>query len=192
MYIGVPAITPLREMLVMLLQLDPRAAAAVLDALLAAGGLDEDAPHGLGGGREEVAAMVPPVAVGRADQPELRFVDQGGRLEGVAGRFGCQSGGGELAQLVVDEREELGDGVALPASHARQDTRHLAHGRLRECRRARPSATPPHPFAGFERDGVRRRADPVEPRLRSLPTEAIDECINFGRTGLRQGRYVRR
>ncbi len=79
--------------------------AAVLGGLLAACGFDEDAPHGLGRGGKEVAAMVPPVAVGRADQPEVRFVDQGGRLEGVADRLGGQTGGGETAKLVVDQRQ---------------------------------------------------------------------------------------
>jgi hypothetical protein len=56
--------------------------AAVLVGLLAAGVLDEDAPHGLGRRGEEVTASVEAVI---PDQPQVRFVDQGGSIEGVAG-----------------------------------------------------------------------------------------------------------
>ena len=47
-------------------QLDPAAAAAPLQPLLAAGVLDEDAAHGLGRRGEEVAAAVPQAGPGRA------------------------------------------------------------------------------------------------------------------------------
>ena len=96
---------------------------AVLFPPLAAGGLDEDAAHGLGGGGEEVAAMVPLVAVGRANQPEVRFVDEGGRLKRVAGRFGGQPGGGEAAQFVVDQRQQLSSGVGVAPVHRAQQLR---------------------------------------------------------------------
>ena len=97
---------------------DARPAAALLRGPLAAGVLDQDAAHGLGGGREEVAAAVPVLGVGRADEPEVRLVDQGGGLEGLAGLLAGQPGGGELAQLVVDEREQLGGGLWVPGRAA--------------------------------------------------------------------------
>src|SRR5262249_1953751 len=50
--------------------------AAVLLAPLAAGILDEDAPHGLGGGGEEVPLTVPPPIPRPVNEPEVRLVDQ--------------------------------------------------------------------------------------------------------------------
>ena len=58
--------------------------------------------------------------VGRADQPEVRLVDEGGRLEGLAGRLGGQPAGGELPQLVVHEREHSAAGGRSPAAAARR------------------------------------------------------------------------
>src|SRR5206468_1836149 len=88
-------------------EVDADAAAAALEAALAAGALDEDAAHRLGGGGEEVPAVGPvgrPVGV---HQPDERLVDQGGRLERVAGLLAGEVGGCQAAQLVVNEREQL-------------------------------------------------------------------------------------
>ena len=41
------------------------------------------------------------------DQPQVRLVDEGGGIEGVAGRFVGQVARRKLAQLVVDQRQEL-------------------------------------------------------------------------------------
>ena len=49
-------------------------------ALLAAGLLDQDAAHGLGGGGKEMAPAVP-VSLRRADQPQVRLVDEGSGLQ---------------------------------------------------------------------------------------------------------------
>ena len=46
-------------------------------------------------------------------------MDKCGRLESVAGRFVCQADGSELAEFVVDKREEVGPGLrGSPASMA--------------------------------------------------------------------------
>jgi hypothetical protein len=58
-------------------QFDPVTAATVLAGPLPTGGIDEDAAHGFRGG-EDVSAIVPAAFVGRADEPEVRLVDQGG------------------------------------------------------------------------------------------------------------------
>jgi hypothetical protein len=99
--------------------LDPLPAAAVFGPLLASGGLHHDPPHGLRGGSEEVAARVPRPLFS-ADQPKVRLVDQGGRLKGVAGRLGGQAGGGEAAQFVVNQRQELRGGVRVAPVHGAQ------------------------------------------------------------------------
>ena len=61
--------------------------APVLVAHFAAGVLDENAAHGLGGGREEVGATVPVLGLYTSHQPYVRLVDQRGRLQGLAGLF---------------------------------------------------------------------------------------------------------
>ena len=72
-------------------------------------------------GGEEVAATVPPLGVGGADQPEVRLVDQGGRLQGVAGRLGGELGGGEATQLGIDQREQLGGGARVALGDGVED-----------------------------------------------------------------------
>ena len=62
-----------------------RSLAAVLPGLLAAGVLDQDPPHGLGRGGEEVAAALPALDPFRVDQSQVRLVNQGRRLESLPG-----------------------------------------------------------------------------------------------------------
>src|SRR5262245_17604524 len=50
--------------------------AAAFRPALAAGGLDEDAAHGLGGGGEEVATAVPATVVAPPDQPKVGLMNQ--------------------------------------------------------------------------------------------------------------------
>ena len=78
----------------------PGPAAPVLEALLAPGGLDEDAAHGLGGGGEEVAPILPGPSFAIVDQPgrlRVRGSQPGeGVVEGdeVVTRLGRGGGGG--------------------------------------------------------------------------------------------------
>jgi hypothetical protein len=55
-----------------------------------------------------VAAPAPVLQLRPTYQAEVRLEDQGSRLEGLAGLLVRQPGGGRLAQLVVDERQQLG------------------------------------------------------------------------------------
>jgi hypothetical protein len=54
---------------------------------------------------EEVGAALPRHSLG-FDQPQVSFVDQVRRLQGVAGALPPQVAGRLAAQLLVDEREE--------------------------------------------------------------------------------------
>src|SRR5262249_2561360 len=114
-----------------------------------AGVLDEDAAHGLGGGGEEVAAPLPVRPRARADQPQVGLVDQGGRLQRLARLLLSQALGGEAAQLVVDQRQQLGGGVRIALLDGGQDAGDLGHvsdstGRKRrlETRKASRQSAP--------------------------------------------------
>jgi cell wall assembly regulator SMI1 len=91
-------------------EVGPRLAVAALLRPFRPGVIDENPPHGFGGSGEEVPATVELLI---ADQPQVSFVNQGGRVEGMAGGFGRHPSGGKLPQLVVDEREQLGGGLAV-------------------------------------------------------------------------------
>src|SRR5262249_57371755 len=86
---------------------------AAADTVLAAGVVDEDAAHGLGGRREEVHAAVPERLRAGADELEIRLVDQGRGLEGVSRPLASEAPGRQPAQLFVDERQELLGGVRV-------------------------------------------------------------------------------
>src|SRR5262249_31716901 len=82
-----------------------------------AGAIDEDAAHGLRCGGKEMSASVPVLLCAGADQAQIGLVDQGGGLERLSRLLVGELLGGELAQLVVDQRKEMlrGRGVALLA-----------------------------------------------------------------------------
>jgi hypothetical protein len=65
---------------------------------------DEDVPHRPRGGAEEVAAALP-AGVLIAHQAQVRFVDEGGRLQGLARRQSASHRGSQSAQLRVDDRQ---------------------------------------------------------------------------------------
>jgi hypothetical protein len=54
-------------------------------------------------------------------------VDQGGGVEGVAGGFGGHARGGELAHLVVHERQQVGRGPAVAGRGSIEETGHIRH-----------------------------------------------------------------
>ena len=83
---------------------DAFAAAAAFELAAGPGVFDEDAPHGLGGGEEELAA-VREVELAAGLEAEEDFVDQAGGLERVVGALGGHPPAGEGAELLVDERE---------------------------------------------------------------------------------------
>ena len=62
-----------------------------------------------------------------ADQPEVRLVDQGGGLERLPRLLVGQPGGGEPAQLVVDEREQVGGGLRVAGLDRGQDLGDVGH-----------------------------------------------------------------
>ena len=65
------------------------------------------------------------------DQPEVRLVDQGRGLERLAGLLLRQLLGGQLAQLVVDQRQELLGRLRVALLDGREDAGHVVHRHLR-------------------------------------------------------------
>jgi hypothetical protein len=119
-----------------LVQADAAPPAAMLGPPLAPGLVDEDAAHGLGGGGEEVAPAVPVLDLVHVHQPEVRLVDQGGGLEGLARLLLGQLLRRQPAQLLVDQQQLVG-GARVALLDGRQDARDLTHRRHRKSHRSR-------------------------------------------------------
>jgi hypothetical protein len=91
-------------------QVDTPPPAAVLGQVFPASILDEDSPHGLGGGGKEVTAALELLV---AEQSQVGFMDQGCGLEGVVGGLVSHSNGRQFPQLVINERKKLGSCVPV-------------------------------------------------------------------------------
>src|SRR5439155_24277595 len=77
-------------------------AAAVLGGPLAPGVVHVDEAHSLGRRREKVAVIVPATRASGADQTQVGFVDQRGRLQCLPRLLLRQLLGGQFTQLIVD------------------------------------------------------------------------------------------
>src|SRR5262249_22520794 len=122
---------------------------------LVPGPLHQDAPHRLGGGGEEVAAILPGRAVAVADQPEVRLVDQGRRLESLPRRLADELGLGEPAPLLIDDGQQLAGPLRLTPADRLQKLSHLAH-RRRPPPEGLPRASPHCPPTSMSRSVGRR------------------------------------
>ena len=87
------------------IEIDAAPLAAVLFPALAASLFNEYPPHGLGRRREEVPAAVPALDVLCVYQPQIRLVDEGRRLEGLARFLLSQPLRRQLPQLIVNQRQ---------------------------------------------------------------------------------------
>src|SRR6266568_954732 len=102
-------------------------AAAVFDPLLATRVLDEYAPHRLRCSSKEMPSAVPRPIL-RADQPQISFMHQGRGLQSLARHFLGHLVRGELAQLLVNERQQLFRSVGITLPYSVQNARDIAHG----------------------------------------------------------------
>ena len=85
---------------------------------LAAGSVDQDEVHGLRGGGEEVTAAC---ELAIADEPQVRLMDQGRGVECLARLLAGQPLGGQLAQLIVDQGQELLGDLRVAGVDGRED-----------------------------------------------------------------------
>jgi hypothetical protein len=67
-----------------------------------------------------------PREIGDADEPHVRLVHEGGGLEGDRAAFTREEGGGESAEFVVDEREEIPGGGVVTCLDGFEETGHFA------------------------------------------------------------------
>ena len=103
-----------------------RLVCAAFQTGLVPGLVNQDAPHGLGGGPEEMGTSAPLLLV-RTGQAQPGFVDERGGLQGLAGFLLRHPGGGELAQLLINEREQLIGGLGVTLLNAVEDACDVAH-----------------------------------------------------------------
>ncbi len=81
--------------------------------------IDEDATHHGGRDGDEVSSALPMYTL-LVRQPQIGFVNQGGRLEGVVGTFSAERPLRQGVQLVVDEGQYLPPGIWVSTVDAGQ------------------------------------------------------------------------
>src|SRR5262249_51301355 len=80
-----------------------------------------------GRGGEEVTAAIPLLLVLVADQTQVSFVHERGRLEGLTWLFAGELRCSEFAELVIDERQEFVGGLPVTLLDLRQDLGDVGH-----------------------------------------------------------------
>ena len=110
---------------------NPFPGAAALPGGFAAGTINKDAAHCLGGRSKEVAAAIPVARLFRIDQAEVRFMHQGRGLKRLPGLFLRHPFSSQFAQFVVDQRQQLLCGVRVALLDGSQDAGDIGHGSAR-------------------------------------------------------------
>ena len=87
---------------------------------------------------EEVAAAAPVLVGLRSDEPDVGLVDQRRWLEGLPRLLVRQVCGGELAEFVVDEREQFGRGPGVARLDGIQELSDVGHGAQHTPARSEP------------------------------------------------------
>ena len=81
-----------------------------------------------------MASAFPSLGTILVHQPQVGLMDQGRGLQRLPGRLLGHPLGGELAQLVVDERQELLRGVRVALLDGAQDSSDFGHRRMQKGR----------------------------------------------------------
>src|SRR5262245_44452744 len=108
-------------------EIGPATVAAALSAPPSAGTIDEAVPPCRGRGGEEVAATLPPSRISRADQPHICLVNQRSGLQRLTGGLARHSCRGELSQFVVDQRQQVGGGLAAASRCRAEQAGNVGH-----------------------------------------------------------------
>ena len=144
----------------------------MLETFLAASVFDQDPAHRLRGRGEEVGAAVPLRLGIFADEPEIGLVHQIGRLEGLPRGLASEPLGGQLAQFLVDQGQELLGCLQVALLDRREDLRDVVH-RKESPERNNPAAStrPRAPSLGSSRSPG--RADGVAPQTNTHESEEV-------------------
>ena len=100
---------------------------AAFELVLLPGGIDQDLAHRFGGCGEEMRLVVP-LAVLRTGQAQPGFVDKRGGLKGMTGGLAGDLVRDQLAEFVVNQREQFLGGLRISGLRALKDARDPAHG----------------------------------------------------------------
>jgi hypothetical protein len=114
----------LREGTDLIEQLEPHPPSSPLQPLAVPGVVDQDPPHRFRRSGEEVR---PALELLVADQPQIGLMDQGGGVKRVPGPLRGHPRGREFAQLIVDERKELGGRPAVACRCSVHEVGDLGH-----------------------------------------------------------------
>lgn len=101
---------------------------AALLAAFSSRAFDKNATHGFGGGGKEMSAAVPLLWLVVANEPKISFMHERGCLQRLPRFFKNESLGGQLAQLVVHERQKLFGCRGVASFDSRQDACDVPHG----------------------------------------------------------------
>src|SRR5262245_3564506 len=94
-----------------------------------AGVVDENAAHGLGGGSNEMTAVIPMQSSLATQPPQVGFVDQPSRLQRLPRLLLTQMSRRQLAQLFADQGQKLLRGAWVALLNRGQNARHVGHER---------------------------------------------------------------
>src|SRR5262249_10328579 len=103
------------------IQSEALASAAMAAAAFAPRPLDADAPERFSRSSKEVAATLPGLRFVFIHEPKVGLVHQSSSIERLARLFTGQPLPGELAQLVINQRQELLGGLGVPLLDGRQN-----------------------------------------------------------------------
>jgi hypothetical protein len=132
-------------------QVDALLIATMSDGAPFPGAIDENSPHGFGRGAKKMRPAIPSfILISRQSEP--RFVDEGGGLQRVAASFVRHSGGSQLTEFIVNEREQFHRGLRISVPGGVKDVRYVAHAR--EVNGSKPNCNPlsAHGSLPFKRD----------------------------------------
>jgi hypothetical protein len=106
-----------------------RSIATVPDTFLPAGLLHQDPPHRLCRRREEVPPAIPVLGFLHVHEPDVCLMHERRGLQSLAGLLLGHHLGRQLAQLIVDQRQELLGSRGVALLDGGEDTRDVGHGR---------------------------------------------------------------
>jgi hypothetical protein len=87
------------------------------------GAIHQDEPHGFCRCSEEMLATIPTLAC--SSNPQPGFMNQGGGLQSVTRSLSGHPGGGQMAQFIVDQRQQLLGGLGVSCDECVQDLSYL-------------------------------------------------------------------